>query len=112
MAQTHLDSDSEHPFKNEWWKSLERKAALLQDQGRTGLTGGRPGEETLAEWESNSFGVRQLPADDHGILRISIGGGNTPVPSNYLVFRGPHGACVDLLRKALKALEAGPSERN
>jgi hypothetical protein len=110
-----MDSDFEgnpHPFKKEWLRSLEQKAAMIQAAGGSRITGGVDGEKPVAEWQSHDVDVKQLPPDEHGVLRISIGGGNTPVPLNYLRFRGPHGACVDLLRKALQALESGPSERN
>lgn len=63
------------------------------------------GEPLLAEWQSNGVHVMQRPDDSQGILRISIGGGKTPIPLNYCVFRGARGACIDLLRKALKALK-------
>ncbi len=103
---SHLDDDVR---RDSWLRSLEGKADRIKAEGRSQITGGKPGEECLAAWDSQSVGVRQLPPDEHGILRISIGGGQTPVPLNYCVFRGDHGACVDLLRKALAALEAGPS---
>jgi hypothetical protein len=101
--QTHADQD-----RRDWLRSLEQKANRMQAAGHSVIAGGKEGEETLAEWESGGVGVVQRPPDEHGILRISIGGGETPVPLNYCVFRGEHGACVDLLRKALAALEAGP----
>lgn len=104
---SHLDSDIR---KDGWLRSLEAKADRVRQEKGSQITGGKPGESPLAEWEANGVGVRQLPPDEHGILRISIGGGETPVPLNYLVFRGDHGACVDLLRKALVALELGPRQ--
>ena len=117
MAFSHSDSDFEpepkpHPFRDEWMKSLEAKATLLRDTGGSRITAGSETEKQLAHWTAHNVDVVQLPPDEHGVLRISIGGGNTPVPLNYLRFRGPHGACVDLLRKALKALESGPTETN
>jgi len=74
----------------------------MEEEGKSKITSGDP---PLQEWQSNNVHVKQLPDDEQGILRISVGGGQTPVPLDYLVFRGSHGACVDLLRKALKAME-------
>lgn len=85
--------------------ALSAKADQLVALQKSQITSGA-GEVVLAEWQSNNIAVTQLPADEHGVLRISIGGGNeTPVILNYLRFRGDHGQCVDLLRRALKALE-------
>jgi hypothetical protein len=103
--QTHEDAD----FRREWLKSLEEKADRMREAGESKITGGEEGEQSLAEWKYKTFHVRHMPLDEHGILRISVGGGeNIPVQLNYCVFRGNHGHCVDLLRKALKALEVGP----
>lgn len=99
MAQTHKDSDA-----REWYKALAEKAARMKAAGQSEIAGGEP---SLAEWRAGGVGVRQLSPDEHGVLRISIGGGETPVPLDYCIFRGDHSACVDLLRKALVALEAG-----
>ena len=102
---SHLDRDAQHPFRDNFLRELEQRASKIKMLGQSKITGGADGEEVLAEWKANGVGIRQLPPDEQGILRISIGGGNTPVPLNYCVFRGSHAACVDLLRKALKALE-------
>ena len=86
--------------------------AFVSAQIATKITSG-DGETILVEWERRGVHVRQLPDDEQGILRISIGGGNeTPVPLNYCVFRGKHSKIVDLLRKALIALQEGPDDRN
>jgi hypothetical protein len=103
MMQTHEDSD----FSRRWFESLKERAEESKASGKGKITAGEDGESTLNQWKAKGVHVRQLPPDEHGILRISVGGGETPVPLNYLVFRGDHSRCVDLLRKALKALEAG-----
>jgi hypothetical protein len=105
MANSHLDRD-----QSQWLDELKARAERIKSNGQSKITGGAEGEQVLQEWGFGGVCVRQLPADEHGVLRISIGGGATPVPLNYCVFRGDHGACVDLLRKALAALEAGPNE--
>jgi hypothetical protein len=108
--QTHRDFDHEQKkLANEFMDSLKMKAELCQLEGRALITGGRDTEQPLAEWERNSFHVKQLPDDEHGILRISVGGGDdTPVECNYIAHRGNRKKCADLLRAALYALEKGP----
>lgn len=101
--QTHEDRDA----RRDWLSDLTAKADRMLEKKQSQITSGA-GETVLAEWKAHNVGVRQLPPDEHGVLRISVGGGETPVPLNYCVFRGEHGACVDLLRKALAALEIGP----
>ncbi|KKN80794.1 hypothetical protein LCGC14_0326000 [marine sediment metagenome] len=101
--QTHEDRDA----RRDWLRSLAAKAEQMCVAGESKITAGKEGEPVLGEWKTNGIDVRHLPPDEHGILRISIGGGETPVPLNYCVFRGDHSACVDLLRKALAALERG-----
>lgn len=103
--QTHRDDD----FRSVWLESLKKKADRMQAEGKSRITGGEEGEDSLAEWQFKSVHVRHMPEDEHGILRISVGGGtDTPVKLDYCTFRGDRGHCVDLLRRALKALEAGP----
>jgi hypothetical protein len=84
-------------------ESLKAKANRMMKNKESTITAG---DEPLEEWELNGIGVRHLPADEHGILRISVGGGVKQAPLNYCVFRGDKGKCIDLLRKALKALES------
>lgn len=103
MALTHDDRDA-------WLIDLGRKAKRMKAANQSEIAGGRAGESVLSEWKANGVGVRQMPPDEHGVLRILVGGGETPIPLNYCVFRGDHSACIDLLRKALTALEAGPSD--
>lgn len=110
--QTHDDRDFTQ-FRREWLQSLEEKADRMQAAGQSKITGGDDGEKPLAEWNHKSVHVRHMPEDEHGILRISIGGGqDAPLELNYCVFRGNRGHCIDLLRKALKAMEAGPGHHD
>jgi hypothetical protein len=107
--QSHDDRD----FRREWYKSLGEKADRMHAEGKSRITGGNKGEKPLAEWQFKTVHVRHMPEDEHGILRISIGGGDdTPIQLNYCVFRGSRGHCIDLLRKALKAMEAGPGHHD
>jgi hypothetical protein len=101
---THRDDD-------QWWKSLQEKAVEMERLKKSTITAGKPEETPIAGWKRNGVSVTQLPDDEHGILRISIGGGSDlPREINYCTFRGEHGKCIELLRKALKALEDGPLE--
>ena len=103
--QSHDDRD----FRQDWLKDLEAKADRMREAGESKITGGDKGERRLAEWQHKTVHVRHMPPDEHGILRISLGGGeDIPVQLNYCVFRGNRGHCIDLLRKALKAMEEGP----
>jgi len=108
--QTHEDRDARRDARREWLDSLTEKADRMTAAKQSEITAGKSEETVLAEWKAHGIGVRHLPPDEHGILRISIGGGETPVPLNYCVFRGDPGACVDLLRNALAAMEEGPGE--
>ena len=102
MAGTHSDGD-------QWFESLKQKADQMLKNGKSQITAGRPDEAVIAHWSRDKVSVTQLPDDEHGILRVSIGGGqDLPFECNYLTFRGDYDKCVDLLRKALSALEGGP----
>jgi len=101
MAMTHSDADAGGPFI----KRLRERAVQMTRAGKSTIAAGTPGEDALASWQSHGVHVTQMPDDEQGILRISVGGGTTPVPLNYCTFRGDHARCVDLLRKALRALE-------
>ncbi len=106
-------NDYEHEGKQgqlskEFMDLLTARAEKIRAAKGSEITGGKEGELILEEWQRHGIYIRHLPDDEQGILRISIGGGNTPVPLNYLVFRGSHSKCVDLLRKALLALADGP----
>jgi hypothetical protein len=104
--QTHRDSDS-----NRFMERLIERAKDDRAAGRSNITGGKEGEESIAEWKARGVHVRQLPDDEQGILRISIGGSqDTSFPLNYLVFRGKQSACIELLREALIALQKGPRD--
>ncbi len=107
--QTHMDSDFAGETRKRFMEALEARAdKAIQDQ-TSKITGGMDGEQPINQWKRRGVEVRELPADEQGILRISVGGGDdTPVSLNYCVFRGNHAKCVDLLRKALIALQEGP----
>lgn len=104
--QTHEDSQHQPSFMREFMARLKQRAE--QDKDRSKITAGSNDEEPLAKWRDGDIHVRHMPDDEQGILRISIGGGNTPVPLNYCVIRGGVGQCIELLEKAIKALKAAP----
>ena len=108
--QTHMNSDFQES-RREFMDRLESRADKAIQERASTITGGVDGEVVLNQWKRRGVEVRELPADEQGILRISVGGGeDTPVSLNYCVFRGNHAKCVDLLRKALIALQEGPQE--
>jgi len=101
--QTHDDRDARLPG---WLDSLREKADAMIAVGESQITAGKPGEKPLVEYVRAGVRVTQLPDDEHGILRLSIGGHPAaPFDTAYLVFRGDRGQCQSLLRRALKALE-------
>lgn len=98
--QSHDDRDA----RDRWLESLQAKADRMRSEGLSEITGGKPGEGALGEWTVGNMVVRELPADEHGILRISVGGGPTPVPTDYCVYRGDRAECRRLLSAAVRAL--------
>lgn len=100
--QTHRDDDAFRALFGE----LEKKAERMVEAGESQITAGKPGEKPTTEYKRAGVLVRQMPDDEHGVLRISIGGHpDAPFDSSYVVFRGNRGAVQSLLRRALKALE-------
>jgi hypothetical protein len=109
--QSHRDSDFQprSPVAQQFMRDLEARAKQVSANSGSSITVGADGEKPLKEWKANGVHVCHLPDDVLGILRISIGGGDhMPVPLSYLVFRGDRSLCINLLRKALKALETDP----
>jgi hypothetical protein len=102
---THQDSSH---VSQEFMRRLQGRASEMVERGESQITGGKPGEQPLAEWDYAGVGVRHMPEDEQGIIRISIGGGDTPVPLDYCVIRGDIGKCIDLLRRAERALRKAP----
>ena len=100
-----MQSHEDRSHSNEFMKRLMERAEKCVKEKSSQIAGGREGEGVLDEWGANTFHVKQLPDDEQGILRISIGGGSEVVPLDYCVFRGDRLACLNLLRKAVKALE-------
>ena len=101
--QTH--EDFSHQNASSLLEQLRKKADRMVSNGESEITAGKEGEIALAEWSHRDFHVTHMPDDEHGVLRISIGGlpeGNARF--NYLVFRGKLGDCESLLRKALTAI--------
>jgi len=102
--QTH----SNHDTKGLFIEQLQARAEASKRHSDGTITAGKPGEKELGRWEHGGIQVVHRPDDEQGILRISIGGGHdTPVNLNYCTFRGDRGKCIDLLKKALKALRHG-----
>lgn len=105
--ESHRDQDARQAMSDEFMRRLKGRAEQISAVGASQITAGKPGEPTMAEWEHNGVHVKRLPADEQGILRISIGGGDkTPVSLNYCVFRGEPTECRALLAKAIAALDS------
>lgn len=104
--ESHRDRMHQQQMVDKWLKSLEEKAQRVKDAKGSEITGGKPGEIAKEEYmHANGVTVRHLPDDEHGVLRISIGGGeHLPVNVTYCVIRGDKDACIALLERALVAL--------
>ena len=103
--QTHEDSDFDREQQEKWLRELEEKAKKMTDEGASEITAA----PALLEWKHGRVTVRQLPDDEHGILRISIGGGDTPLGEDYCTFRGDREQIVALLNRAHGALVNAPA---
>lgn len=90
--------------RDEFMRQLEERAESMSERQASIIAGGKPGEVALDEFFINGIGFRQLPPDEQGILRISIGGGSPVVNVNYCVYRGDKLACINLIRSVLKGL--------
>lgn len=102
---THDDKDAD-PRRSEFMRQLMARSDRMREAGFSQIAAGKNGEKALEEWQANGVYIRHMPDDSQGILRISIGGGDsTPVSLNYCTFRGRKQDCVALLKKALAALE-------
>lgn len=106
--QTH--DNNNHKPREQFLRALREKADRMGAKGTSSITSGELNEEPVCEWQgSNKLHCRKMPDDEHGVLRISIGGGeHLPVTLNYCVVRGDIGQCIELLEKALKALRECP----
>lgn len=105
--QSH--SDKSHDA-SAFLRALKAKADEMAASGQSTIAAGRNGEVPLAEWEAtNGMFVRHMPDDEHDILRISVGGGDsTPVILNYCTIQGPVGRCIAQLEMAIAALRECP----
>ena len=84
------------------YEDLRRKADALTLARLNKITAGAANEVPELEERHGFMSVTKMPDDEHGILRISIGG-NTD--SAYVVFRGDRQQCVNLLQCALQRLD-------
>ena len=102
--QTHEDGS----HVGEFLRRLKERATQMKQDRASEITGGKDGEKELARWDAEGIQCIHRPEDEQGVLRISVGGGETPVPLNYCVIRGDLGQCIELLEKAARALRAAP----
>lgn len=97
------DATIDDPRKG-FHRQLEERAVEMSNSRLNEITAGRDGERVLLERQVGRVLVRQLPDDDLGILRISIGGGEK-LHGYYLVYRGDREAIREALRHALRAID-------
>ncbi len=104
--QSHSNSDFPDGFD---FDGLVEKAERMNREGTNTITAGKQDEEPLASWSANRMSVTEMPPDEHGVLRLSVGGllDGRPGPWGYLVFRGNRDQCRRILERALRALNAG-----
>ena len=105
--QTHMDQDVPADTLNQFDR-LKERAKTGRKHRLADITAGKPGEKALAEWEHDGLQVRQMPDDEQGILRISVGGGVSWANIEYCVFRGDRTQCAYRLEQAAKALRNKP----
>lgn len=87
-------------------KGLIEKAQQMMAEGRSRITAGASDESVLFKAEHDGMLIRQLPEDEHGVLRISIGRAPAIEKSSYLVYRGDRAKILGLLERAVGALRA------
>lgn len=86
--QTH--DNSNHGLREEFLNALRGKADKMGAKGTSSITAGELNEEPICEWKgSNGVHCRKMPDDEHGVLRISIGGGEHVAEDEHLT---PHEA--------------------
>ena len=108
--QTHRDSDAQNSTLRELFaegsnemERLKERAGEMVAKGESQITAGKPGEAPLIETVIRGVHVRQLPDDEQGITRVSVGGVTGEFV--YCTFRGKVGSSRAMLLAALRALE-------
>lgn len=105
--ESHVNREHFNRASEEFLQSLKQKADKMTLEGKNTIAVGKPEEHPLTEYDSeNGVFVRRMPEDEHGIIRVSVGGGdNLPVKGDYCTFRGNAKQAVKLLHKAIQAIE-------
>ena len=105
--QSHDDNSHGKEFRKLFSNELlEDRAKVMKKHGLSRLTDGNDDEGVIREYRYKTVAVKQLPDDVQGLLRISLGGGETEsgLPFDYCVFRGDKDKCRALIKRALRAL--------
>lgn len=108
MAESHDDRDAgvKGLFGNvPLIDSLTERARQLSEARLNEITAGKLGERVLSEQEVGGVIVRRMPDDEHGVLRLSIGGGRR-AGGFYCVYRGNPNEIIEACEKALAALRS------
>ena len=95
--QTHEDRDFD-------MQGIQEKARGMVRSGLSQITAGKPGEGIIGQAQIEGILVTHRPDDEHGILRIGIGGLPDTDEMNYCVFRGDRHECIRLLARCVKSL--------
>jgi len=94
---SHQDTD----HTAEILKELKYKAEVMTSLQKNRIAAEKP----IRAWSHDKIRVEHLPDDEHGVLRISIGGHPDFTRSEYCNFRGDQSRCIKLLERCLKALK-------
>ena len=104
--QSHDDDSHRMPpeQQDEIMRQIQAKAKRMVEEEASKITAGAPNEEAVFESDMDGIHIRQLPNDEHGVLRISLGRHPAIEQSAYLVYRGERNKVLGLLERAVGAL--------
>ena len=100
--QSHNDNP-DHLSKEtrELFKALQPKAEKMRVAGESEIASGKSGEEALESWKHGKAHVEKYNDDEHGVIRVSVGGCPDFV---YCNFRGNRSQAIAAVRVALAGL--------
>lgn len=102
--ESHQDGP-DHSLSDELFRQLTEKADQMTAAKENIITAGDDDERPIRGWKHSGMSIQQLPDDEQGVLRVSVGGN---VGFGYCTFRGSRKACRTLLQQALAGLSEAP----
>lgn len=99
---SHMDRDHGGESTADILRHLRAKAEVLGDLGKNRVANGK----VIRQWDAGGIRVQELPEDEQGVIRISIGGHPEITPSEYCNFRGDQSKAIDLLERCLAAMKS------